>query len=143
MDGQLNRRFALIQLEALEKFRDELDEEIAFLKGIIERTNQDRSRIPAEGTHSAELRDAIVEILTQARPLHRQAILAILQEDKDIYVGGNNALRTLAAHLSHDPRFKSAGNGQWTLTEDPTVASAFESNYDGADGGQIPDRIAM
>ena len=121
MDGHLNRRFALVQLEALETFRDELDEEIAFLKGIIERTNQDPSRIPAEGTHSADLRNAIVRILMADRPLHRQAILNFLQDGSDLYIGGTNPLRTLAAHLSHDPRFKPVGNGRWTLTEEPTV----------------------
>ena len=115
-----NRRLAATQLEALKSLRDELDDEIRCLEQILELTPYDPSRVPTEGTHSAELRDAIVEALTEERPLHRRAILSYVQTVKGVYVGGNVPLRTLAAHLSNDPRFKSVGNGEWTLTTEPS-----------------------
>ena len=118
METSLNHRFAEIQLEGLKQFRDELNEEIASLERVVNQFNSNSVQTPTEGTYTAELTNAIYELLIEERPLHRRTILDRL-EAKDIFVGGSNKLRTLSAHLSHDGRFTPTERGFWTLANPP------------------------
>ena len=122
METSLNYRFAMIQLEGLRRFRDELDQEIAGLERIVGQLNGKSSPPPSEGTYTAELTAAIHELLIEERPLHRKVILERL-EIKGIFVSGQDKLRTLSAHLSQDARFTPTERGFWTLVATPVSAS--------------------
>ena len=124
MQITIKQHIATVQLEALRQMRDELDEEISRLEQIVD-PSEEVGSLPADGTFTAELTTAIHEILLKERPLHRQTILERL-EDREIYVGGKDSLRTLSAYLSNDDRFVPAGKGEWTLAHPPSTAEVVE-----------------
>ena len=118
MDTSLIRRFADIQLQALRQIVDEANAEIAYLENIVGEPSSDAVQLPTEGTYTAELTSAIYEMLIEGRPLHRKTILDRVVE-AGIHVSGQDKLRTLSAHLSHDQRFVPATRGEWTLAHPP------------------------
>ena len=120
METSLNYRFAMIQLEGLKRFRDELDQEIASLERIVGQFNGNSVTLPTEGTYTAVLTGLIYELLLAERPLHRKVILERL-EAEGIFVSGQDKLRTLSAHLSHDDRFTPTERGFWTLANPPVT----------------------
>ena len=81
-------------------------------------------------THTATVKDAIYEILSNAKkPLHRKEILQKV-ERMGIYVGGKSPIASLSSHLSAGrPQFKPIGNGYWSLSEseDAEVESFAEA----------------
>ena len=77
---------------------------------------------PEEGradavTTDPGLNDAIHELLDRSGPLHRQEIFDRLVQS-GMTIGGQVPINTMAAHLSHDPRFKSIGDGKWDLDDE-------------------------
>ena len=75
---------------------------------------------------ASELRNTVFEILNFERPLHRREIYQRALE-LGIHVGGKSPINNLGAHMSGDPRFKSDGNGYWTLST-VTVGQGRRSN---------------
>ena len=75
--------------------------------------------------HSSEhdARDAIFEILSKERPLHRNEILSRLS-DMGIHTGGRSPVANLSSRLSHDHRFRSLGGGVWDLVDGEAVPSS-------------------
>ena len=68
-------------------------------------------------TTDAGLNDAIYELLHRNGPLHRREIFDRLIQSS-MTIGGQSPINTMAAHLSHDPRFKSVGDGRWGLFDE-------------------------
>ena len=70
-------------------------------------------------SNSAQIKDAIYEILQAEHPLHRKVILERVQA-LGLRVGGKNPLHTLGSHLSTDPRCQpTETRGVWTLATEP------------------------
>ena len=69
-------------------------------------------------SYSEAVSDAIADILRDGEPKHRREILEQV-EKKGIVVGGARPINNISARLSQDPRFSSAGNGNWKLTPAP------------------------
>ena len=118
MDTSLIRHFAQIQLQALKQIVDEANAEIEYLQTIVGEPDKNAVQLPTEGTYTAELTGAIHDLLVDDRPLHRKTILDRVVA-AGVHVSGQDKLRTLSAHLSHDKRFIPAGRGEWTLSQPP------------------------
>ena len=71
-----------------------------------------------EGSRVSNLGDAIHEVLTAERPLHRRQVYERLVE-MGISIGGQTPVDSVGARLSTDPRFKNVGGGVWDLSEPP------------------------
>ena len=85
-------------------------------------------------TTDAGLNDAIYELLHINGPLHRRDIFDRLIQS-GMTIGGRTPINTMAAHLSHDPRFESLGGGLWDLIEQPHDSRGTESsNFEVVDG---------
>ena len=133
MDTSLTRRLAENQIQGLKKFRDELNAEIAYLESIINHQGGNVAQLPSgnvaqlptEGTYTAELTKGIYDLLVEKRPLHRGTILERLVAN-GVHVSGQDKLRTLSAHLSHDKRFIPASRGEWTLANPPSGENIVE-----------------
>ena len=82
-----------------------------------------------------ELREAIYEILSAERPLHRRVIYGFLRE-KGIYVSGKDPLGNVSAHLSLDPRFENVGRGLWDLATAPPAVDWSEWDDEAGVGGE-------
>ena len=80
---------------------------------------------PGSGSASNKLRDAIYEILSAERPIHRSVILDRLTE-RGIVIPGRNPSNNLGAHLSIDPRFISVSRGVWDLADSAVAADRSE-----------------
>ena len=90
-------------------------------------------------SYAQDLTDAMCDILTIERPLHREAILARVQE-RGIHVGGRKPVNTIGSYLSMDNHFRNAGRGIWTLTEEPQSELSNEtSNGTGMGPGRIAE----
>ena len=127
MSTTTKQHIAAVQLESLKQMREELDEEIAHLEGIVNPVD-DASQLPTDGTFTAELTTAIYDMLLEGRALRRQTILERLAA-QEIYVGGKDSLRTLSAYLSNDDRFQSVpgARGMWTLVSPPAEEHSIGS----------------
>ena len=100
---------------ALEVFEHGLDDVLAEVADFY-------TAPPQPDTQAGHVSDGIYNILLQERPLHRGDILNRLKK-MGYQVGGKKPIDSVSAHLSNDPRFKSAGDGKsgtWTLTTEPT-----------------------
>ncbi len=90
-------------------------------------------------SYAQDLTDAMCDILTVERPLHRETILARVQE-RGIHVGGQKPVNTIGSYLSMDKLFRNAGRGIWTLTEEP---QSDLSNETSNGTGVGPDSIRV
>ena len=79
-------------------------------------------------------------ILVIERPLRREVLLDRVQE-RGIHVGGAKPVNSIGSYLSTDPRFRNAGRGIWTLTEEPEEEPQPEHHPDGGyNNGHQQDR---
>lgn len=62
--------------------------------------------------------DAIYEVLTAERPLHRRQVHERLVE-MGMTIPGRDPVNNVGAHMSLDPRFMSVGGGVWDLADPP------------------------
>ena len=101
--------------------RDDLNERLAVIDAAMQEVRQTGDTVAPTlrgGERRGRLVDAIDAILRAERPMHRQDILARLEE-QGVYVGGNSPINSLSAYLSQDARFVSIGRGQWRLADEP------------------------
>lgn len=109
------KQFAAMQLDSLRRRRADIDREIAEIEKMLGMSHEDK-HAHAEGTYTAEITAAIHDVLVVAEaPLHRNEILAALEES-EFFVSGKDKLGALSAYLSRDERFTSVGRGRWALT---------------------------
>lgn len=109
--------------------RAELDARIATMDAAIREMREAGDTVAPTlrgGERRARLVDAIDAVLRAERPMHRQDILARLEE-QGVYVGGNTPINSLSAYLSQDERFESVGRGQWTLVDEPETEEKTDS----------------
>jgi hypothetical protein len=111
------------ELAALKESQRLISEQVELLERTINlldsRRNANTSGTrPRKSTYANQLTDAMLEILTEERPLHRRDILHRL-EGKGIYVGGSNKQGAIGSYLSISPLFKNVAKGTWTLTNEP------------------------
>ena len=122
------------ELARLENQREELETRITHLKGAFEHMKSVLADAPQKTT-SVEICEAVHEILSEVgRPVHRAALFRSLKE-QGIHVNGQNPVGNMTAHMSHDSRFESVGEGNWGLVEwrdprrrvDPDVRALLDS----------------
>ncbi len=104
-------------LEELEEKKREIDEQyrnVAAALRYFEESVQG-PRPQTEEASTSNLGDAIYEVLTADRPLHRRKVYERMVEMR-INVGG---LPSVDSQLSRDPRFRNVGKGMWDLSEPP------------------------
>ena len=107
---------ALRDIDEKERLLDEQRRAISMTLSYFEGSGADLPQpVGSEGS-SANLRDAIHEILSEDRPLHRRDIHDRLVE-RGVRIAGRDPVNNVDAHLSLDERFESLGDGQWTLAE--------------------------
>ena len=125
------------QLEAKKRDIDKQVEAIYTTLRVFEQNGE--VVIKGASSYAQDLTDAMCDILTIERPLHRDAILARVQE-RGIHVGGQKPVNTIGSYLSMDNHFRNAGRGIWTLTEEPQSELSNEtSNGTGVE----PDSIRV
>lgn len=107
-------------LEDLEEKKREIDEQYRSVAAALRYFEESKKgpRPRREEASTSNLVDAIYEVLTAERPLHRQQIYERLVE-MGIGVGGQSPVDNVGAHLSRDPRFRIVGKGMWDLSEPP------------------------
>ena len=137
MSHESTLRDLRVKVKQLEAKKREIDKHVENLHGSIRIFEQngnvsDEDRSP----YAKEVSDAMVEILTDERPLHRNVILARIRA-RGIHTGGQKPVNTIGSYLSLDDRFKNAGKGIWTLGEEPIavdnipdIPSGMESEAD-------------
>lgn len=76
------------------------------------------ARVRLEPSRVSNLGDAIYEVLTAERPLHRRQVHERLVE-MGMTIPGQDPVNNVGAHLSLDPRFMSVGGGVWDLADPP------------------------
>ena len=82
------------------------------------RDERDERRARFEHIRTNSIGDAIYEILSTERPLHRREVHNRLLE-MGMKIPGQSPINNVAAHLSKDPRFKRGGGGVWDLADPP------------------------
>ena len=80
---------------------------------------------PQRGTFREALTDAMVEILAECGPLHRNDIAEKIRE-RGLHVGGG--VRTIGSYLSVEERFRNVGKGIWGLRPEETNEETNHSN---------------
>ena len=108
-------RSALRDIDEKKRFLDEQRSAISMTLSYFEGSGADSPQTDGSDGTTANLRDAIHEILTEERPLHRRAIHDRLVE-RGVRIGGREPVNNVGAHMSLDERFESLGDGEWTLS---------------------------
>ena len=138
MDALQSYRFVEIELEILNRHRDELTEKIEELERILS-IRDGTTNLPSKGTYAEEITTAIHDVLLEERPLHRRELLRRIQ-GKGVHVGGADKLKTLSAYLSTDDRFVAAERGEWTLKRKPSPETVLIIADDFQQAPFVPDR---
>lgn len=82
------------------------------------RDGSEGARVRPDQARVSNLGDAIYQILTAERPLHRREVYERLVE-MGMTIPGRDPVNNVGAHLSLDPRFMSVGGGVWDLADPP------------------------
>ena len=134
------------ELGGIDERRAELHRQRRALVGALEffggaaESDPDSTTTPAErSVPSSEIPNAILAILAESGPLHRQDIHARLVE-MGVRIRGQNPVNSMGVYLSRDPRFQSVGGGRWTLVEQSSSADGGGQSESG-DGGGLHDAI--
>ena len=109
-------RSALRDIEEKKRQLDEQYRAITLTLSYFENSDSDLPQTVGSDGSAVRLRDAIHEILTEERPLHRRAIHDRLVE-RGVRIAGRDPVNNVGAHLSLDERFESFGDGRWTLSD--------------------------
>ena len=110
-------RAALKELEEKKRKIDEQYRNVAAALRYFEESKKG-PHPPPEESSTSNLGDAIYEILSTERPLHRREVHNRLLE-MGMKIPGQSPINNVAAHLSKDPRFKRGGGGVWDLADPP------------------------
>ena len=93
------------------------------------------ARAPVARTRRHQIVDAVVELLSEEEPLHREKVLELLQK-RDDAPGGEFALETLGSYITQDSRVKKLAKprGFWALAD-----------YEGEEtsSGNYRDRVGL
>ena len=102
--------FLKAEVMRLEERKKELDVAISQLKGTLGYITPQTKK-----TTSRDMEEVIFQRLSlEGKPMHRKDIFGYLRE-QNVHIAGENPLNNMAAHMSHDTRFKSFGEGMWGL----------------------------
>lgn len=104
-------------LKELEEKKRKIDEQYLNVAAALQYFEESMGgpHPPPEQSRTSNLGDAIYEILSTERPLHRRQIY-----ERQVEMGiSARSFTTVGAQLSSDPRFKSVGGGKWDLTDLP------------------------
>ena len=108
-----------VKVRQLEAKKREIDKQVENLHGAIRVFEQNEGAEHGDKSpYAQEVSNAMFAILTEQRPLHRDDILARIQE-RGIHIGGQKPVNSIGSYLSLDARFSNAGKGIWTLGEEP------------------------
>ena len=120
-----------VKVKQLEAKKREIDKQVENLHGAI-RVFEQNGDAEDEGrsSYEREMSDAMFDILTDERPLHRNIILDRVQE-RGIQVGGRKPVNTIGSYLSIDDRFSNVARGIWTLAEEPQSDISAEIDNNG------------
>ena len=110
-------RAALKEIEEKKRKIDEQYRNIAAALRYFEESKKG-PHPPPEESSTSNIGDAIYEILSTERPLHRREVHNRLVE-MGMKIPGRDSVNNVGAHLSLDPRFKSVGGGVWDLSDPP------------------------
>lgn len=107
-------------LKELEEKKRKIDEQYRNVAAVLQYFEESMGgpHPPPDQSRTSNLGDAIYEILSIERPLHRQEVHDRLKE-MGMKIPGRDSVNNVGAHLSLDPRFKSVGGGVWDLTDPP------------------------
>ena len=143
MSRESTLRDLRIKVKQLEVKKREIDKQVENLHGAI-RVFEQNDNVSTEdrSPYAKEVSDAMVEILTDERPLHRDFILDRILE-RGIHIGGQKPVNTIGSYLSLDSRFKNAGRGIWTLAEEPQAEITLTGSFPDIPNFEIPDLVAM
>ena len=109
-------RAALGDIDEKKRLLDEQRRAISMTLSYFENSDSESPQTVGSDGSAVSLRDAIHEILSEDRPLHRRAIHDRLVE-RGVRISGRAPVNNVGAHMSLDDRFKSLGDGEWTLAE--------------------------
>ena len=148
MNKEQTKRDLRAMLKRLDGLRDKVEEQRAAIRGALEVYEHGLDdvmadfkdmyeELPKPESWTGAVGDGIQSILLLDRPLHRKDILSRLLE-QGYHIGGKNPVDSVSAHLSTAPRFKSLGNGEWTLTTEP-VEEAKQARLGQADSPERQD----
>lgn len=131
MDAPAERKKMLLEMKA------EIMEQFESVKAKLDAVElliafQDEIDTVAPVATVEEVRQACIEILGEyGMPVHRQALLEILQ-DRGVYVGGKVPVNNLGSILSRFSKdFESPGQGKWSLDNKPTHKSPDPTDTNG------------
>ena len=117
LDDLLGRKRVLLERKkAIERVLDALTIVIESMSDDI----PNDTNTPRGHNRRNEITNAIFQMLTIDRPLHRKAILEKLGI-AGFHIGGVNPVTSLGAYLSLDPRFTSVSRGYWSLTDESEI----------------------
>ena len=122
---ELIRRLEAEKLE-IERQRDGLVTALRYLESSGETLAPPRQRT------EKGMRDAMAEILAEEGPMGRREIHDRLVR-RGVYVGGNDPVNNVGAHLSIDDRFKNVGRGMWDLESSSGGSAESEELEDSAE----------
>ena len=132
-----------VKVRQFEAKKREIDKQVENLHGAIrvfeqngDAEDEDRS------SYAREVSDAMLDILTDERPLHRNVVLARVQQ-RGIHVGGTKPVNSIGSYLSTDQRFKNCGRGMWTLAEEPQAGISITGSITDIPSLNIPDFVSV
>ena len=115
----------------LESKKRDIDKQVEAIYTTM-RVFEQNGEVPRDGvsSYAKELTATIYDILKDERPLHRDIILARVQE-RGIFVGGQKPVNSIGSYLSTDARFGNVARGIWTLAEEPQSDISAEIDNSG------------
>ena len=103
-------------LESLVKQKEELDKNVTGVEAALAYYRSQRATNGHSRT-SPNLVDTIYGVLSQhGEAMHRTELYEILIA-QGTTIAGERPVGNMTAHMSHDGRFESVGEGKWGLTE--------------------------
>ena len=108
------------EMEKLQLEHDSLNETTRYIREFIDRIQGADDRIvtsPQVGTVRAQVTDIVEAMLRKHGPQHRKALLQMV-EASGVIVGGQSPVSNMSAYLSRDKRFRSNGDGLWSIVQD-------------------------
>ena len=118
----MSTKWSLADLVArLENARNERDKWTGVAEAL-EVLIEHLAATPGFGNGKPKTSPGLAEVLYQklkdhAQPIPRKQLYRYVTEERGLFVGGENAVNNLAAHMGNDARFESAGKGLWGLSE--------------------------
>ena len=111
---------AIRRLEVRKREIDRQYDALVATLGYFENPEAPETLPEQDATHpETSMGDAMEHILGSESPLHRREIYNRLL-DMGVPVRGQRPIDNVSAHLSHDARFETLGDGRWALANAPS-----------------------